>query len=175
MSTSQNGWPVLEAGSPKLHRWAIPCVNGTLYLTLRNGSAGFLLVHFLLWFSEVIEDLTGAHPADDWGWAVRAIRGSSTVSNHASGTAADGNATEHPLGVRGTLTSKEKESILARLRLYKGCLRHGAFYAGRVDEMHVEIDQDLATCEEVARQLMDTPRGKRILAANPGQRQLILS
>lgn len=176
MSNSQNGWPALAYGSSTLHTWVIPAKNGAVRLTLRNGSAGFLLVHFLLWFSEVIEDLTGSHPADDWGFAPRPIRGSTTtLSNHASGTAADANATEHPLGVRGTLSVLEKAKIWARLKLYRGTLRHGAFYSGRVDEMHVEINAPLSVCEKVAQRLIDTPRGRRILEANPGQRAVILS
>jgi len=176
MSTSQNGFPALDYGSRLLYTWTIPAKNGTLKLTLRNGSAGFVLVHFLVWFSETIEDLTGAHPADDWGFAPRPIRGSSTtLSNHASATAADTNATEHPLGVRGTLTIKEKAKIWLRLKVYRGVLRHGAFYNGRVDEMHVEINAPMSAVEKVAYRLMETPRGKRILAANPSQRAVILS
>lgn len=176
MTTSQNGWPALEPGSKLLRTFTIPAKNGTVRLTLRDGSAGFLLCHFLLWWSEALEDLTGAHPADDWGYANRLIRGStSTISNHGSGTAADANATEHPLGVKGTLTPRERERVSARLKLYDGCLRHGAFYSGRVDEMHVEINASLHECEKVARELMTSPRGKRILEANPGLRKVILS
>lgn len=176
VATSQNGFEVLLPSSPKLHTWTIPARNGEVRLTLRNGSAGFLLCHFLLWYSETIEDLTGSHPQDDWGYAYRAIRGqSSGFSNHASGTAADANATEHPLGVKGTLTPRERERIAARLRAYEGCLRHGAFYSGRVDEMHVEINASLADCERVARKLDDSKRGTRILDANPGQKAVILS
>lgn len=176
MATSQNGWPALLPDSHLLRRFTIPANNGTVKLTLRDGSAGFLLAHFLMWWSEVIEDLTGAHPADDWGYANRLIRGStSTISNHGSGTAADANATEHPLGVKGTLTPRERERISARLKLYDGCLRHGAFYTGRVDEMHVEINDTLSACERVARELMTTKRGKRLLDANPGLKAVILS
>lgn len=175
MATSQNSWPVLTSGSDLLHTWTIPARNGAVRLTLRNGSAGFLLCHFLLWYSENIEDLTGSHPADDWGYAYRAIRGQTTgFSNHASGTAADANATEHPLGKKGTLTSAERAKIAQRLKVYEGCLRHGAFYSGRVDEMHVEINASLAECERVARKLDDSRRGTRILDANTGQKAVIL-
>lgn len=174
MATSQNGWPVLEAGSPLLHRWAIPAKSGESSLTLRSGSAGFLLSHFLSWWSDQIEPLAGRQ-LDDWGWAYRPIRGqSSGFSNHASGTAADANATEHPLGTH-TLSPAEKDKIAARLHLYDGALRQGAFYAGRVDEMHVELDRDLPAAEKVARRLLTSKRGALILAANPGQKAVILS
>lgn len=170
---SQNGWPALASGSGLLYTWTIPARNGSIRVTLRNGSAGFLLAHFLLWWAERIEPLVG-RIVDDWGYAYRPIRDGVALSNHASGTAADANATQHPLGTH-TLTKIEKAKIWVRLKLYRGCLRHGAFYNGRVDEMHVEIDRDLTTCEKRARALMKTTRGKRILAANPGQRAVILS
>lgn len=174
MSTSQNGWPVLEYGDRRLYTWTIPAKTGAIRVTLRNGSAGFLLVHFLLWWAEVIEPLAG-RIIDDWGHAVRTIRGqTSGYSNHASGTAGDANATQHPLGTR-TLTRAERKKIARRLRLYRSCLRHGAFYSGRVDEMHVEINAALGSCERVAKILMLTPRGRRILKANPGQAAVILS
>lgn len=175
MTVSQNGWPLLEYGDDRLRTFNIPCRNGLVKLTLRDGSAGFNIAHFLMWWSEELEDLTGSHPQDDWGFAPRPIRGSSTPSNHGSGTAADANATEHPLGVKGTLTEKEKNKIRKRLEIYDGCLRHGAFYSGRVDEMHVEINKDLKSCERVARKLMHSPRGKRLLNANPGLREVVLS
>ena len=76
MQTSQNGWPVLASTSPKLHTWVIPARTGYVRLRLRNGSAGFLLAHFLLWFAETIEPLKG-RVLDDWGWApLRPIRDS---------------------------------------------------------------------------------------------------
>lgn len=174
MATSQNGWPVLEAGSSKLHTWVIPAKTGQVRITLRNGSAGFVLAHFLLWFAETVQPLAGK-VVDDWGFAVRPIRGqSSGYSNHASGTAADANAMEHPLGRVGTFLRTRVVAIHARLRFYKGAIRWGGDYQGRKDEMHFEIVQSLPYCEKLARRLMKTPRGRRILKANPDQRAVIL-
>lgn len=171
MPNSQNGWEVLSPTSSKLHTWRLP--GGTL-LRLRNGSAGFLLCHLALWFDHKIEDLQ--EPVlDDWGYAYRPIRGYTSWSNHASGTAMDLNATDHPLGVRGTFTAAEKSGIHQRLKLYAGAIRWGEDYTGRVDGMHYEINASLATCERTARRLLDTPRGRRILTANPGQKAVILS
>jgi hypothetical protein len=176
MATSQNGWPVIFNGdSPYLHTWVIPAKNGTLRIRMRRGSAGFLLAHWLLWFSETIEDLTGKI-LDDWGWAVRPVRGqTSGYSNHASGTAFDANALLHVLGKRGTFRRWQYIKMRARLLLYRGCIRLGIDYVNRPDEMHGEINRMLPKCERVARRLMDSPRGKRILKANPGQRKVILS
>lgn len=174
MASSQNGWPALPAGSALLHQWKIPANNGLIKVTLRSGSAGFLLAHYTLWYSEVIEDVT-SKVLDDWGWAYRVIRDDEALSNHASGTAVDLNALLHPLGVKGTLTPDELTKIRQKLRQYQGCLRAGAFYNGRVDEMHTEIDKPLAFVESVARELLTTPRGKKLLNANRGQNKVIWS
>lgn len=175
MATSQNGWPALAADSPLLHTWTIPGSSGTTKLRLRGGSAGFLLCHLALWFDSKVEDLVEPQ-LDDWGYAYRPVRGyETTLSNHSSGTAEDLNATDHPLGVEHSFTPAEERLIGKRLALYDGCIRWGGLYRGRKDEMHFEIDRGLPTCERVARELMDTPRGIRLLEANPGQRAVILS
>lgn len=172
MPESQNGWPVLTPDSPLLYSWDLPR-SGTR-LRVRNGSAGFLLIHLALWFDKRLEDLD--EPLlDDWGYAYRPVRGYTTWSNHASGTAVDLNATDHPLAVDHTFTDAEERAIRQRLTLYAGCIRWGGNYSGRLDAMHFEIDRPLGQCEAVAKQLLDSPRGKRILRDNPSQRKVILS
>lgn len=176
--TSANGWPVLTShrtGSfPRLRDLRIPGTDTKL--TLRDGSAGFLIAHFALWFSEVIEPLDGSI-MDDWGYAVRPERGKTDgYSNHASGTAGDLNATQHPMGVATlrTFTVRERARILARLLFYGGCIAWGGTWR-RPDAMHFEIAKNLSKCEKVARRLMKTKRGKRVLDMNPGLRKVILS
>lgn len=176
---SQNGYEGLQSGSAKLHKWLIPGTNR--YFVLRNGSAGFLLAHFILWFHQTIEPLNKKGEVwDEWAYAFRAVRNASDLSNHASGTAVDLNATKHPLGVSGTFGYRingKLASVRIRLRLllYKGCIRWGGDYEGRKDEMHFEINRPLHICERVARRLMKTKRGKRILEVNPEQRKVINS
>lgn len=174
MSTSQNSWPALAADSPQLHSWKVP--GTTTRLRLRNGSAGFLLVHLALWFDQRIEDVDGIR-LDDWGYAFRPVRGyTATLSNHASGTAMDLNATRHPLGREDTFPRADEVLIRRRVnRFFGGAIRWGGQYGGRKDEMHFEINVPLPLAERTARRLMDTPRGRRILNANPGQRAVILS
>lgn len=175
MATSQNGWPALESGSHLLHQWVIPAKSGTARITLRNGSAGFLLSHMLLWFDAAVEPLTGGQ-LDDWGYAYRPIRGqSSGLSNHAAGCAVDANATKHPLGVDNTFAPLQVAKIRGRLLLYGGVIRWGGDYSGRKDEMHFEINKPLADAEAVARRLLNSPRGRHLLAANPDQKAVILS
>jgi hypothetical protein len=189
MATSQNGWPALEQDSRKLYTWAIPTKAGVVAIRMRNGSAGFLLALWVMWYANHIEPVVGK-VLDDWGWNWRPIRGEVTgLSNHASGTAVDVNATKHPLGRVGTLSflivvhaahGVRKMTALARIKTrlavhFRGTIRAGACYHGRKDEMHYEINVPLAKAEKVARKLMKTPAGKRLLAANPTQHAVILS
>lgn len=177
MNTSQNGFPALVAGDKLLHTWVIPAKNGTIQLVLRNGSAGFILAWIALRLAETIAPLK-SRVVDDWGYAYRPIRGyTTTLSNHSSGTAMDLNATAHPLGRVGTWTKRQAVGIhlLLKLRWLRQAVRWGGDYHGRKDEMHFEIVAPMSTCEQVAKVLMKTPRGKRLLAANPGQRAVILA
>lgn len=175
MTNSQNGWPVLASNSNLLHRWIIPTESGEVGVTLRNGSAGFLLCHLAIGISDWWEPMK-QKLLDDWGYAARNVRGSATdISNHASGTALDFNATKHVLGKAGTWSPEDRKDIEHRLGFYGGVIRWGADYQGRKDEMHFEIVATMTRCEKVARSLIDSDRGKKILAVNPGQRAVILS
>jgi hypothetical protein len=175
---SQNGYYVLETNRttgplPRLRKWHVPGVDRHIFL--RDGSGGFLLVYLALWFHENIEKLD-AGIWDEWGWAVRPVRGqSSGYSNHASGTAEDLNATKHPRGVptRNTFSSAEIDEIHKHLATYDGCIRWGGDYQNTPDGMHFELNKDLAAVEKKARELSQTPRGQRILEANPGADDVI--
>lgn len=181
MSTTVSGWPVLETNRttgplPRLRKWVIPGADRHLYL--RDGSAGFLIIHFALWWHEKLERLD-LGVWDEWGWAVRPVRGQTGgYSNHAGGVAADLNATRHPMGVPAgnTFTDSQIKKAKRRLRLYRGLLIWGAFW-NRPDAMHVECANysQFKKIEKRARRLARTPRGRRILAANPGAREVIFS
>ena len=176
MATSQNGWPVLQPGSNMLAKREIPGTGGQ-HLILQRGSAGFLLVHAAVYFDRYVERLDIDAVWDEWGHAVRPIRGqTSGYSNHASGTAEDLNATRHPRGVsihRG-FTNYQINKIERRMKMYRGCLEWGGRW-GTPDGMHIEISAGLAQCEKNAKRLMKTHIGKAVLAANPGLRRIILS
>jgi hypothetical protein len=177
MARSSNGWVVLDSGTtgPPLRHWQIPTVNRKLML--RDGSAGFLLVHLAMWFDQKVERLDAKEQYDDWAYAKRPVRGAQVYSNHASGTAIDLNATKHPMGVatRSTFSNAEIEKIHARLRFYRGTIRWGGDYQNRPDAMHFELNKGIASVESLARTLSTSPRGKAVLAANPGAKALIFS
>lgn len=91
--------------------------------------------------------------ADDWGFAHRPIRGYENryaaskdprwLSNHSWGLAVDLNATDHPLGKRGTGVPQYVVEAARRWGLF-----WGGNYSGRPDEMHFEF---LGRPEDVAR------------------------
>lgn len=175
MATSQNGYQgITDPDSHLLHRWQVPGIDR--YFLLRRGAVGFVLVWVALWYHEKIQKLNiKGQPWDEWAWAWRDIRNAiGRLSNHASGTAIDLNSWLYPLG-----TTLMKAWRVAKIKLlmarFNGKVRWGGFYEGRKDQMHFEINARLPKIERLARRLMKTKRGKRILAANPGQKRVILS
>ena len=117
-------------------------VPGTsVRLAVRNGSPGDLLLEFAAHFHREVESIEGV--ADDWGYAERLVRGSATdLSNHASGTAIDLNATRHPLGSAASANySSAQIAAVHRIVAATGnVVRWGGDYTGRTDPMHFEIN-----------------------------------
>lgn len=173
MATSQNGYFVFmenrtSGALPRLRKWVIPGTGRHAFL--RDGSAGFLLAYMATEWDREIETIDKG-VWDEWGWAVRPVRGqSSGYSNHASGTALDINATLHPRGVptRHTMSAAKVEAIHGLLAKFGGTIRWGGDYTGVPDAMHIEINRDMTAVERKARQLWDTPIGQEVLNANPG-------
>ncbi|MFF5988129.1 GH25 family lysozyme [Prauserella flavalba] len=117
-------------------------------IRLRKGPAGELLRWFAGRFDALVETIDNDGELDDWGYAERPIRGGTELSNHASGTAIDLNAPEHPLGAVGTFTAAQVRTIRSLLDQAQGCIRWGGDYVGRKDEMHFEIVKNEAACEK---------------------------
>jgi uncharacterized protein YukE len=155
--TSQNGWPV----NPPLVTRDVPGTN--VRLRVAEGPAGDVLIHVAGQVSSRVENISmdsDAGERDDWAYAHRNVRGSEAVSNHASGTAIDLNATRHVLGVRDTFTPAQTQEIRNIMAEYDGVVRWGGDYRGRADEMHFEIVGSQAEVQAVA---------DRLRAAQPQQ------
>jgi hypothetical protein len=134
MRTSQNDWPASK--DPDEIDIVSKRVPGT-GLKLRVAEAvAPLLIAFARDFHKDVEPINEGQ-LDDWGYAFRDIRGATTLSNHASGTAIDLNATQHPLGAENTFTEEQSRTIRRLCRKYG--LRWGGDYRNRKDEMHFEI------------------------------------
>lgn len=110
---------------------------------------------FIERFDKEVEEITQS-TLDDWSYANRLIRGSSTVvSNHGSATAIDINALKHPRGVHNTFTNA-KEKAMEKIRdaitdnSGRPVLRLGKDYTETVDDMHVEINANRARVKQAA-------------------------
>ena len=135
--TSYNGWTASkDQAEIGIKSYAIP---GT-QLKIRCAEAvAPLIVGFCKEFNELIEPLDGGQ-LDDWGYCFRMVRGSTDrLSNHASGTAVDLNATKHILGKIGTFPA-EKVPMLKALAKKYALTWGGSDNWKRKDEMHFEIN-----------------------------------
>jgi len=133
--TSQNGWKASKNRAEiGIDSFTIP---GTKVKLACAKAVAPLLVGFAAEFHELIEPIDEG-TLDDWGYAYRDVRGSTTsLSNHSSGTAIDLNATQHPLGKVGTFPIEKVPMIRALAKKYG--LIWGGDYRNRKDEMHFEI------------------------------------
>lgn len=135
MQKSQNGWNAssnpVEIG---IKSFQIPDTD--IVVRLNWKAAPLLLAAARAWHNKIEPIDRGIH--DDWSYAFREIRGvSGVLSNHSSGTALDINATQHPLGVAGTFTSRQRTTLKQIAKRFG--LRSGEFYYGRPDGMHLEM------------------------------------
>ena len=135
MIKSANGWTASKVRAEiGIESFAVP---GTKLKLACAKSVAPLLVGFAAEFHKLIEPIDEG-TLDDWGYAYRDVRGSTTtLSNHSSGTAIDLNATRHPLGKVGTFPNEKVPMIRALAKKYG--LIWGGDYKNRKDEMHFEI------------------------------------
>jgi hypothetical protein len=152
---SDNGWP----GVPDKADLAVCDIPGTdLHFRLAHGGPDWILTEFARRFNEEVEPLVG-NRLDDWSWAYRDVRGSTTsLSCHASGTAIDLNALSHPRGVHNTFSAAKEKKLRALLADFVdpttgiSVIKWGKDFKAPsiVDEMHFQIRgtaNDLARVE----------------------------
>jgi peptidoglycan hydrolase-like protein with peptidoglycan-binding domain len=133
MTISQNGYKSRDASLVATYT-----VVRDVKLTLRKGDASVVLLDFARWFDKNIEPLKKGTCG---GYNPRAIGGSKTDSNHASGTAEDLNWGDHVMGKRNTFSSADQKKIREHLKFYEGVIRWGGDYKSRADDMHFEINK----------------------------------
>jgi len=132
-ATSQNGWPAAkDTPLQKLTVGAASFAPG-----VRKGDVHTILGYVARRFNSEVEKLV---KDTCWGFAYRDISGSTDLSNHASGTAIDCNAPQHPLGKAGTFSAAQVKAIHKIIADCNGVVRWGGDYNGRKDEMHFEIN-----------------------------------
>ena len=93
-NNSYNGWPGIESATdPRLT--VIEPVPGRKF-RVRAGDVATVFTHLIRRYHNEVEPIDKGQ-LDDWSYHYRAVRGSDSVlSNHASATAVDLNATKHP-------------------------------------------------------------------------------
>lgn len=135
MTKSQNGWPASK-NEKEIGIKIFKIKNTDRKMRLQE-DAGVILAAFAAEFHAQVEPIDEG-VFDDWAYAYRDVRGSdSDLSNHASGTAIDLNATKHPLHAQNTFT--KQQAVIIRELCKKYGIRWGGDYAKRKDEMHFEI------------------------------------
>lgn len=157
MANSQNGWPVYTSAPSGHCKW----ITGRV----APGDVETVFNYLGDRFNSEVEPITVGH---SWGWANRAIRGSSSTSNHASATAVDLNAPKHPLGKSGTFSAAQVKKIQAILRDLGGAIRWGGNYSGRKDEMHFEVNTSKANLAKVAASIRKGEKPKPVGGASGG-------
>jgi hypothetical protein len=135
VANSQNGWPVAAAAQqdrgPLIRNVTVP--NGVL--------AGDVATVFRWLAGQYDAQVERLKDGSCWGWFVKPIEGGTSFSNHASGTAVDFNADEHPMGQQPSFSFSHAQIIACRgiVKAAGGVLRWGGDYTGRKDGMHWEI------------------------------------
>ena len=147
MAQSYNGWP---ASSDKN---AIGVVQSHWFPGgVKAGDVTTVLRYVAEQFNARVEPLVGGWC---WGYNYRAnANNPSSLSCHASGTAIDLNAPEHPNGVRGTFSDAQRGEIYRILDEVQGAVYWlDGVDGGTADEMHFEIQVNAADLARIAQQL----------------------
>ena len=134
-ATSQNGWPAGSSSTIPLATLAVGAA--TFPAGVRRGDVHTVLGYVARRFDNEVEALVKGWC---WGHSYRVISGSTSLSNHSSGTAIDLNAPRHPLGRSCTFSAAQRTRIHSIVSACNGVVRWGGDYSGRKDEMHFEIN-----------------------------------
>lgn len=133
MATTRNGWDVYTSYSDP-HLTNFPWVTGKV----RKGDHYTVLEYIARRFNNEVEKI---NVAGSWGHNPRPVRGYTNVwSEHATGTAIDLNAPQHPIRVpaSSTFSPAQIRRIRKIMRACKGSARWGGEWS-RPDGMHFEL------------------------------------
>ena len=144
MATSYNGW----LASPD--RAEIGVVASDVFPGgVKAGDVSIVLGYVMRQLDARVEPIVDGWC---WGYTYKAnVNNPSQLSCHASGTAGDFNAPDHPNGSSGTFTAAQRGQIYAILDEVQGAVSWLEGY----DEMHFEISVDAADLAVVAAALGD--------------------
>jgi len=136
VSHSQNGWPIVTPDKVTKD----PILGHTFPNGFLKGDVFIAFTWLFTQLNKRVQPIDDGLPLDEWGYFVKLIEGSKTISNHASATAGDYNARLHVMGVRNTYNATQRAEIHQILNEADGIFRWGGDFTGRPDDMHFEID-----------------------------------
>lgn len=142
--TSYNGWPASDDKNaigvvPFGDNHGVPFPGG-----VKSGDVFTVLGYVATQFNARVEPIVSGW---DWGHSFKAnVNNPSQLSCHASGTALDINAPDHPNGSSGTFTDAQVGAIYAILAEVSGAVDWLEGY----DEMHFEIAVDSGSLSRIA-------------------------
>ena len=153
MPYSYNGW----AASPYPSRinvntaWT-PLPGVRFPGGIKRGDVETVFTYLVRQLDKRVEKASEYRPGDDWGYAYRAnVNNPNTLSCHASATAIDYNATQHPNRIKYTWTRAQVREIYKILDELAGVVKWLEGY----DEMHFEIRGTPAMVAKVAKKIRD--------------------
>jgi hypothetical protein len=152
MARSYNGW----YASPTLKRRIIEPVPGCRLVIVDNNDVATVFDYLVKQFHKRVDDVTKPHPADDWGFNYRPnANNPNQLSCHASGTAIDLDATEHPnkVATSRTFTPKQIAEVHEILNECSRAIRWGGDYTQTADAMHFEVIVGSAVLAAAARKI----------------------
>jgi hypothetical protein len=144
MATSYNGWPASD------DKASIGVVSSDVFPGgAKAGDVTIVLGYVARQLNARVEPCVDGW---NWGYTYKAnVNNPSQLSCHASGTAIDWNAPDHPNGSSGTFTQAQRGTIYAILDEVQGSVSWLEGY----DEMHFEICVDAGDLARVAAVLGD--------------------
>lgn len=156
MAISRNGWDVYTSSShAKLTPF--PWITGRV----RNGDHYVVLNYLAERYNAEVEKIDRA---SSWGYAYRAVRGASVISEHATGCAVDFNAPKHPLGVPAsrTFSAAQIKTIRKIVKDLNGAVRWGGEWS-RPDGMHFELIGGNAVIKKAADRIRAGKKPKPVI------------
>lgn len=149
--TSYNGWPASDSASAIAVDTAFE-VNGVTFPGGAKSGDVETVFTYLVQQLDLIEPLV---PGWCWGWEYRAnVNNPNTLSCHASATALDYNAPNHPNGgsAYGGWTDTQVDQVYSLLD-YLEVVDWGADFSGTKDPMHFEISGDASAVAAIAQKI----------------------
>jgi hypothetical protein len=153
MTTSYNGWPASrDASAIGIKPFVV--AERSFPGGVKGGDVATVLRYVAAQYHVFVESLYfGDINKDDWGYSYRPnVNNPSELSCHASGTAIDVNADQHPNGVRRTHSYAQVRQIRRIIRECGYGVRWGGDFP-TADEMHFEIHGTRTAIATIARRL----------------------